>query len=176
MIAYLLFYFLWFNVRSPSGVVQARFYIPSDPGQEPIIRPYVDILRKAWIRERKTIQSPQSITILSNDAYFRQVSIHKKIAKSKSDWVKNYWMIRWIVEIDASVKPNTKSRMISIWFVRILAKLIIWKFVLGSFIIHKNDVQVLFLWSFFLFIIIWDWVALAGKSDFWQILYHKIFL
>lgn len=56
--------------------------------------------------------------------------------------------------------------MIFIWFLRILAKLIIWKFVLGSFIIHKNDVRVLFLWSFFLFNIVWDWVALAGKSVF----------
>jgi len=72
-------------------------------------------------------------------------------------------IFEWKFEIDS--KPSTNLQMIFIWFLRILAKLIIWKFVLGSFIIHKNDVRVLFLWPFFLFNIVWDWVELHWQEN-----------
>ena len=82
------------------GVVQARFYIPSDPGQEPIIRPYVDILRKAWIRERKTIQSFLKLR------YFRQLSKYKKKICQVEVWQSRKLLndIKWISEIDVLIQ------------------------------------------------------------------------
>jgi len=133
----------------------------------------VDILWQAWIRGHKTVQSltitSRRFHIYVNCQYIEEFANFKSftyIAENQG----YYWMN--ILRLTGGTKHKF-SNDFHLIFKRILAKVsfetLYW--------VHPLLTRMMFKFCFFDLSLhnCLRWVALAGKSDFWQILYHKRF-